>query len=269
MPARSANINVMSRAAEMAGRALIRDFGEVEQLQVSRKGPADFVSTADTKAERIVREHLRKARPDFGLLMEESGVSEGKDRSHRWIVDPLDGTTNFLHGLPHFCVSVGLERDGEVIAGVIYEPLRDELFWTEKNNGAFLNNRRLRVSGRSRLPDAVLATGVPFLGIVDAELQAKFLRQMDAVMGRIAGIRRFGSAALDLAYVAAGRYDGYWENGLKPWDVAAGLLLVRESGGFVTEIGGRRYELGAPDILAANAALHQPLVEMLGAASRH
>ena len=263
MARRSALINVMARAAERAGRALIRDFGEVEQLQVSRKGPADFVSAADMKAEQIVQRELSRARPEYGFLMEESGAIEGSDGHHVWIVDPLDGTTNFLHGLPHFCVSIGLAKDNDPIAGVVYDPIKDELFWAERNEGAYLNNRRLRVSARNQLADAVLATGIPFRKHDGDPVNQKFMQQLEYVMGRLAGVRRFGSAALDLAYVAAGRYDGYWENGLHPWDVAAGLLIVREAGGFVSEIGGRRYELGAPDILAANDALHESLVKLL------
>jgi myo-inositol-1(or 4)-monophosphatase len=253
----------MARAAERAGRALIRDFGEVEQLQVSRKGPGDFVSAADTKAERIVRQELERARPDYSFLMEESGRIEGKDTRHCWIVDPLDGTTNFLHGLPHFCVSVGLAQADDIIAGVIYDPLKDELFWAEKNNGAYLNDRRLRVSGRRQLSDALLATGVPFGIHHDTPILARFAEQLGYVMSRVAGVRRYGSAALDLAYVAAGRYEGYWENGLNPWDVAAGLLIVREAGGFVTDLSGRRYRLGAQDILAANDSLHDTLLAAL------
>jgi len=263
MARRSATIHVMARAAERAGRALIRDFGEVEQLQVSRKGPGDFVSAADMKAERIVRQELERARPDYGFLMEESGRIEGKDPRHCWIVDPLDGTTNFLHGLPHFCVSVGLAEADEVIAGVIYDPLKDELFWAEKNNGAYLNDRRLRVSGRKYLRDSLLATGIPFAVHQDTPVLARFAQQLGNVMSRVAGVRRYGSAALDLAYVAAGRYEGYWENGLNQWDVAAGLLIVREAGGFVTDLSGKRYKLGAPDILAANDSLHDALLAML------
>lgn len=257
----------MVRAAERAGRALIRDFGEVEQLQVSRKGPADFVSNADLKAERIVHRELEKARPDYSFLMEESGRFEGKDSSNVWIVDPLDGTSNFLHGLPHFCVSVGLQRDGEPYAGVIYDPVKDEVFWGERNLGAYLNNRRIRVSGRGRLEEALLATGIPFGLHRDTDTGAKYLAQLESVMERIAGVRRYGAAALDLAYVAAGRYEGFWENGLNPWDVAAGVVLVREAGGFVSEINGKRYQLGAPDILAANDSLHQPLQRLLGGAN--
>ena len=262
MPRRSANMNVMVRAAERAGRALIRDFGVVDQLQVSQKGPGDFVSTADLKAEKIVLEELRKGRPEFGFLMEESGEKRGADPSHVWIVDPLDGTTNFLHGLPHFCVSIGLARDNEVIAGVVFDPIKDEVFWAERGIGAFVNSRRLRVSGRRRLDEAVLATGVPF-NLHDEATIDLYLTQLRPIMLQTAGIRRYGAAALDLAYVAAGRYDGFWENGLQPWDVAAGLLLVREAGGFVTDLDGARYELGAKNILATNEQLHTKLTEIL------
>lgn len=263
MAYRSANINVMVRAAEKAGRALVRDFGEVEQLQVSRKGPADFVSTADTKAENIVRRELGKARPDFGFLLEEGGTIEGKDRDRRWIVDPLDGTTNFLHGLPHFAVSIALEERGEIVAGVIYDPVKDEIFWAEKGVGAFLGDRRMRVSGRGRLADSLLATGIPYLGRQDGDGHAEFLAQLAAVMAETSGVRRWGAASLDLAYVAAGRYDGFWETGLSPWDVAAGVILVREAGGYVSQIDNRAHKLDSPTILAANDRLHTEFVKLL------
>lgn len=263
MALRSAIINVMAMAADKAATRLVRDFGEVEHLQVSRKGPADFVSSADKKAESILRQALSKARPEYGLLMEESGETVGSDPRHRWIVDPLDGTTNFLHGIPHFCISIALERDGEIVAGVVFDPLKDELFWAERGLGAYVNDRRLRVSGRSRLPDALFATGIPFLGIQDGPGHKKFLGQLGRVMAQCSGVRRYGSAALDLAYVAAGRYDGYWENGLNAWDVAAGILLVRESGGQVSDIAGRRYQLNSPDICAGNEALHKPLRNLI------
>ena len=262
MPRRSADVNVMVRAAERAGRALIRDFGEVDQLQVSQREPGDFVSAADLKAEKIVKDELKKGRPEFGFLMEESGRIGGSDKSHVWIVDPLDGTTNFLHGLPHFCVSIALLRDDEIIAGVVFDPIKDEVFWTERGIGAFVNNRRLRVSGRMRLDEALLATGTPF-NRNDKATCDLFMDQMRSVMQKTAGIRRYGAAALDLAYVAAGRYDGFWENGLEPWDVAAGLLLVREAGGFVTNLEGQRYDLGAADILATNEGLHRKLTDLL------
>lgn len=266
MAYRSADINVMTRAAEKAGSALIRDFGEVEQLQVSRKGPADFVSAADIKAERILRRELEKARPDYGFLMEESGESKGADADSRWIVDPLDGTTNFLHGLPHFAVSIGLERAGEVVAGVIYDPVKAEVFWAEKGQGAYIGDRRMRVSGRGRLADSLLATGIPFLGHQEGEGHRKFLAQLEAVMRQTSGVRRFGAAALDLAYVAAGRYDGFWESGLSAWDVAAGVVMVREAGGYVSEISGRTHKLDSADILAANDRLYTEIVKLLKSA---
>ncbi len=270
MPLRSALVNVMVRAAERAGRALIRDFGEVEQLQVSRKGPADFVSTADRKAERTVRDELAKARAGFGFLMEESEpIAPTDPEGRRWIVDPLDGTTNFLHGIPHFAISIALERQGEIVAGIVHNPITDETYAAEKGQGAYLNDRRLRVSGRRMLADSLIATGMPFLGRGDAEM---FMAELAAIMPRIAGIRRFGSAALDLAFVAAGRYDGFWERGLNPWDVGAGIILVREAGGFVTEVTGGRDALHGESILAANPAIHGELGKALRdarAAGRH
>ncbi len=267
MPYRSATINVMVRAAEKAGRALIRDFGEVEQLQVSRKGPADFVSAADMKAERVVRQELLKARPSYGFLMEEAGAIAGDDTEHRWIVDPLDGTTNFLHGLPHFAVSIALERAGEIVAGVVFDPIKDEVFWAEKGAGAYLNDRRLRVSGRGRLADSLLATGIPFLGRQEGEGHRRFLLQLESVMRQTAGVRRWGAASLDLAYVAAGRYDGFWETGLDAWDVAAGTILVREAGGYVSEIGGKAHKLDSATILASNDRLYTELVKVLKTAA--
>src|SRR5262245_27311632 len=251
MPQASATLNVMIAAARKAARALARDFGEVENLQVSRKGPSDFVSTADLKAEKTLYEELSKARPGYGFVMEERGVVEGTDKSHRWLVDPLDGTTNFLHGIPHFAISIGLEREGILVAGVIYNVVRDELFWAEKGQGAYLNDRRLRVSARSELRDAVFACGTPFLGKPGHD---EALGEIGRVIGKSACVRGFGAAALDLAYVAAGRFDGYWERGLNSWDVAAGAIIVREAGGFVKEIdGGDFMKTGA--IIAANERL--------------
>jgi myo-inositol-1(or 4)-monophosphatase len=260
---RSPLINVMARAADKAGRSLARDFGEVEQLQVSRKGPADFVSTADLKAEKTLRQELGRARPGFGFLMEESGEEKGSDGERRWIVDPLDGTTNFLHGIPHFSISIAAEQAGELVAGVVYNPVTDELYWAERGQGAFLNDRRLRVSARRRMDEAVFGTGMPFKGRGDPDV---FQAELSAVMPHVAGIRRMGSAALDLAYVAAGRFDGFWESGLAPWDVAAGIVLVQEAGGYVTEIGGGHRPVAAASILAANAHLHLPLGTALRAA---
>ena len=259
MAVRSALFNVMSAAALKAARGLKRDFGEVEQLQVSVKGPGDFVSTADFKAEKTLRVELEKARPGFGFLMEESGASPARDGRHRWIVDPLDGTTNFLHGIPHWAISIGLERDGEIVAGLVYHPITDEMFWAEKGAGAYLNDRRLRVSARRKLEESLIGTGIPFSGHGDHE---RYLRTLGAVMGITTGARRMGAASLDLAYVAAGRFDGYWEFGLKPWDMAAGLILVREAGGTIgglTE--GEPFATG--DILAANGALYPALRQLL------
>ena len=265
MALKSATINVMEAAARKAGRGLIRDFGEVEQLQVSRKGPADFVSKADLKAEQTLRAELSKARPSFGLLMEESGTTKGSDDERRWIVDPLDGTTNFLHGIPHFAVSIGLEERGEITAGVIYEPIRDELFWAEKGAGAYLNRRRIRVSSRGQIGDAVLATGIPFGNRPGKE---EFVSVIQPIMELAAGVRRFGSAALDLAYVAAGRYEGFWEYGLQPWDVAAGIIMVREAGGMVSEIGGGADMLHRESIVAANDLLHAPVRKLIHESTR-
>jgi myo-inositol-1(or 4)-monophosphatase len=250
----------MVGAARKAARGLVRDFGEVEHLQVSQKGPADFVSAADHRVEAMLRRELSKARPDYGLVMEESGIVAGHDPHHVWVIDPLDGTTNFLHGLPHFAISIALVRDAEPVAGLVYQPLTDEAFWAEKGGGAFVNDRRLRVSARRKLSESVIATGIPFLGKPEHE---KYLRQMAAVMDTTAGIRRFGSAALDLAYVAAGRFDGFWEMGLKSWDIAAGILLVREAGGYVSEINGGHDMMSSGHVLAANDHLHLPLGSLL------
>jgi myo-inositol-1(or 4)-monophosphatase len=254
----------MIRAADKAARGLKRDFGEVENLQVSRKGPADFVSTADLKAERVLREELRRARPDYGLLMEESGARPGADGvERRWIVDPLDGTTNFLHGLAHFAISIALEEAGELLAAVVYDPIKNDLFTAEKGTGAYLNDRRMRVSSRSRLDNALIATGIPFKG---RDGHAEFQAELSAVMAETAGVRRWGTASLDLAYVAAGRYDGFWERGLQSWDIAAGVLLVREAGGYVSSINGKALNLDGGDILTSNDSLHAQLVKLLGRA---
>jgi len=258
-------LNVMTGAALKAARGLIRDFGELEHLQVSKKGQSDFVSKADHRAEETILRKLQKARPAYGALLEESGIVSGTDTSNRWLVDPLDGTTNFLHGIPHFAISIALERDGELFAGVVYSPVQDEMYVAEKGGGAFLNGRRIRVSGRRRLDESIFATGIPFKGL---ENHALFLRQLAAVMEDTAGVRRFGSAALDLAYVAAGRYEGFWENGLSPWGLAAGIVLVREAGGFVTDLEGGQGMLSGDGVLAANTDTHEPLLRMVTAARR-
>ncbi len=259
----SALLNVMIKAARLAGRRLKRDFGEVEHLQVSLKGPANFVTAADRKAEEILREELAKARPGYGFIGEESGRHEGSDATHLWIVDPLDGTTNFLHGIPQFAISVALEREGAIVAGLVYNPATDEMFLAERGKGAFLNDTRLRVAGRRRLADSVIACGLPHLGRGDLELNR---REMAAVQEKVAGLRRFGSAALDLAFIAAGRFDGYWERGLASWDMAAGILLVREAGGYVTDLQGKDAMLTSGDIIAGNEIIHRDLLSALRAA---
>ncbi len=262
---RSPLMTVMTDAVMKASRSLKRDFGEVENLQVSRKGPGDFVSAADRKAEKILRESLEKARPGYGFVMEEEGVIQGTDTSHRWHIDPLDGTTNFLHGLPQFAISVGLERDGQIVAGVIYDPAKDELFIAERGKGAYLNNRRIRVAARGDLADAVVACGLPHIGRGDHGL---FLRETAAVMGYVGGMRRWGAAALDLAYVACGRFDAYWERGLNSWDMAAGMVLIREAGGFVSDADGGSNPLATQTIACGNEALHRELVKLIKQANR-
>ena len=229
----SANVNLMMKAARAAGRSLSKDFREVENLQVSIKGAGDFVSKADIEAEEIIREELMGGRPMYGWVGEESKVVEGVDPTRRWIVDPLDGTTNFLHGLPHWAVSIALEHKGEVVAGVVYDPTKDEMFFAEKGQGAWLNESRLRVSGRNRMIESIFATGLPFAGRGDLP---ETLQDLARILPTCAGVRRFGAASLDLAYVAAGRYDGFWERRLKAWDMAAGLVIAREAGGLVEPI---------------------------------
>ncbi|EJM99374.1 inositol monophosphatase family protein [Phyllobacterium sp. YR531] len=258
--ARSAILNVMVQAAMKAGRSLARDFGEVQNLQVSLKGPGDYVSQADKKAEEIIFAELKRARPDYSFLMEESGAIEGNDGQHRWLVDPLDGTTNFLHGIPMFAVSIALERQGQIVAGVIFNPAMDELYTAERGGGAFLNDRRLRVSGRTKLVDSIIGTGVPHLGRGD---HGNYLLQLRNIMGEVSGVRRMGAAALDLAYVAAGRFDGFWEDGLNPWDIGAGIIMIREAGGYVTDLNGGQDVVESKAIVAGNEAVQKALVKAL------
>lgn len=264
MPA-SALMNVMIAAARKAGRGLTRDFGEVEQLQVSLKGPANFASNADHRSEETLYRDLSKARSGYSFLMEERGVVEGTDKTHRWIVDPLDGTTNFLHGIPLFAVSVALERDGEIVAGLIFNPIHDELYTAEKGQGAFVNNRRLRVAARKTLADAVIATGVPHRG---RQGHARFLAECKTLMGQVAGIRRTGAATIDLAWVAAGRFDGYTEYNLGAWDMAAGSLIVREAGGHVSDAAGGPNILKTGSIVAGNSHIHRALLEAIAEADK-
>jgi myo-inositol-1(or 4)-monophosphatase len=262
---RSALLNVMIKAARKAGRTLKRDFGEVEHLQVSLKGPANFVTAADRRAEEILHDELTRARPGYGFVGEEGGRREGADKTHMWIVDPLDGTSNFLHGIPQFAVSIALEREGTIVAGLIYNPANDELFTGERGKGAFLNDQRLRVAARQRLNDAVIACGLPHQGKGDLAL---FRSEFAAVQDKVAGLRRFGAATLDLAWVAAGRLDGYWERDISPWDMAAGLLLVREAGGYVTDIDGGEDMLAKGHVLAGNETMHRELLRLLKAAAK-
>jgi|TARA_R110000824_G_scaffold390760_3_gene587574 myo-inositol-1(or 4)-monophosphatase len=253
-------MTVMVAAVRKAARGLQRDFGEIENLQVSMKGPGDFVSAADKKAEKVLFEELNKARPGYGFLMEEGGAVEGPDKSHRWIIDPLDGTTNFLHGIPHFAISVGLERDGQMVAGVVYNPVTDELYLAEKGQGAFLNDRRLRVSVRRDITQCLIGCGIPHIGRPGHET---FLKEERAVMLNSSGLRRNGAASLDLAYVAAGRFDGFWEANLSPWDMAAGIVLVREAGGTVSGIEGGDTMMKTGGILVGNEMVHGQLSKIL------
>jgi len=245
----SALINVMVKAARRAGRSLKRDLGEIEHLQVSMKGPANFVSLADKRAEEMLYTDLAKARPGYGFIGEEGGNREGADKTHTWIVDPLDGTTNFLHGIPQFAISIGLAREGTIIAGVIYNPANDELYIAERGKGAFLNDQRLRVAGRRQMDECVIGCGLPHIGRGDLDLSR---REMTAIQNRVAGLRRFGAASLDLAFVAAGRLDGYWERDLKPWDIAAGQIMVREAGGTISGMAGNDDALTTGHVICGN-----------------
>ena len=264
MPYLSPALNVMIAAARKAGRGLIRDFGELENLQISKKGPADFVSTADSRTERILIEELTKARPGYGFLLEESGAIEGRDKTHRFIIDPIDGTTNFLHGIPQFAISIALERDGQLVSAIVFNPVTDEMYVAEKSHGAYLNDRRLRVAARQNLSDILVASGAPFLGKDGREV---FLKELEGVISSTAGMRRFGSASLDLAWTASGRFDAFWERNLKPWDIAAGILIVREAGGVVSDLDGRDCMMDCGHILAANDSLHRHLLALLNGKS--
>jgi myo-inositol-1(or 4)-monophosphatase len=263
----SPTLSVMIKAAEKASKTLLRDFGEVEQLQVSAKGPGDFVSAADRRAEEIIHAELSRARPDFGFVMEESGQVGNKDAESRWLVDPLDGTTNFLHGVPHWAISIALETKGEVVAGVVYDPVKDEMFTAEKNGGAFMRRKRLRVSGRGDTLMGLMATGAPRRASNNKD---QFLREYDALLIAGMSLRRFGAAALDLTYVAAGRCEGFWERDLKIWDVAAGLLIVKEAGGFVCDLDNdKNNPVHTGNVLAANDKLFAPLKKVLRSVQTH
>ena len=262
---RSALLNVMIKAAHRAARSLKRDFGEVEKLQVSLKGPGNFVTAADRRAEEILREELEHARPGYGFLGEEGGRHEGADKTHTWIVDPLDGTTNFLHGIPHFAISIALEREGTMVAGVVYNPANDDLYTAERGKGAYLNDQRLRVAGRRQLNECVIACGLPHIGRGDHELSR---REMTELQPRVAGLRRFGAASLDMAFIAAGRFDGYWERNLQPWDLAAGSIIVREAGGIVSGVEGDDDALKTGNVVCGNEYVHAELVKILKAVGK-
>ena len=261
----SAILNVMIKAAHRAARSLKRDLGEVEQLQVSLKGPRNFVCAADRRAETILREELAKARPDYGFLGEEGGAQVGSDKTHRWIVDPLDGTTNFLHGIPHFAIAIALERNGAIVAGLVYNPANDEMFIAERGKGAFLNDKRIRVAARQRLAEAIVACGLPHYGRGDLALARD---EIAAAQRAFAGLRRYGAATLDLAWVAAGRLDAYWERDLSPWDLAAGSILVREAGGFISDLDGGDAILTKGNVVAGNDTMHRELLRLLQEAAR-
>lgn len=258
-------MNIMVRAAEKAARSLTRDFGEVEQLQVSRKGPADFVTAADKRSEEIIFEELKKARSDYSFLMEESGEVKGDNPEHVWIIDPLDGTHNFMHGIPHWCISIALQIKGRIDAGVVYDPVKDEMFRAERSGGSFMSRKRLRVSGRSDLESAVIAFGSAHL---NPEKQATYLKEVSAISSIAPMVRRSGSAALDLCYVAAGRYEGYWERGLKPWDAAAGALIVKEAGGFVTSISNDDDPVFSSNLVSGNQEVYTELRKLLRATAK-
>ncbi|MBT4284503.1 MAG: inositol monophosphatase [Rhodobacteraceae bacterium] len=260
----SANLNLMIKAARVAGRSLTKDFREVENLQVSIKGAGDFVSRADRAAEQIIKEELLQARATYGWLGEESEPIKGEDPTRRWIVDPLDGTTNFLHGLPHWAISIALEHKNEIVSAVIYDPCTDEMFISEKGQGAWLNDTRLRVSGRKRMQETIFATGVPFSG--DENL-AVSLKELGMLLPKCSGVRSFGAAALDLAYVAAGRFDGFWQRGLQPWDTAAGILIIRESGGLVESINPDKNELEDGELIAGNGEIFEQFSTIIRSSS--
>jgi myo-inositol-1(or 4)-monophosphatase len=256
----SALINVMVKAARNAGRGLKRDLGEIEHLQVSLKGPANFVSLADKRAEEVLYKDLAKARPGYGFIGEEGGSREGADKSHTWIVDPLDGTTNFLHGIPQFAISIGLQREGVIIAGLIYNPANDDLYLAERGKGAFLNDTRLRVAARRKLDECVVACGLPHIGRGDHHLSRL---EMTEIQNKVAGLRRFGAASLDMAFVAAGRLDGYWERNLQPWDMAAGQIMILEAGGVVSGMAGDDDPLKTGHLICGNEYVHGELVKIL------
>lgn len=255
----------MIKAAEKAARSLVRDFGEVEQLQVSRKGPGDFVTAADKRSEEIIFEELKKVRPSYSFMMEESGEVKGEDTNHVWIIDPLDGTHNFMHGIPHWAISIALEKDGQVQAGIVYDPIKDEMFRAEKGTGAFMSNKRIRASGRNNLEQCTFGFGNPTL---DPKFRVRYFKELDAVSSASPMVRRSASAALDLCYVASGRFDGYWERGIKSWDVAAGVLICKEAGGIVSSIDNSDNPVHSGQVVAANGQIHGNLRTLIQKAAK-
>ena len=260
MKLNSAIINVMIKACRKASKVLIRDFGEIENLQVSLKGPGDFVTLSDKKVEKILIEELQKARPTYSILSEEIGKIDN-DKSFKWIIDPIDGTANFLHGIPHFAISVGLEHNKEIICGIIYDPIKDEMFTAEKGNGSYLNNQRMRVSARSKLEDCMIFTGGPRRESKNREVALKEYYKFSSKV--LIPIRKLGSGALDMAYVAAGRCDGFWSRDLNYWDIAAGIILVKEAGGFVTDFNGNNEYEQNKTLLASNEKINKEMIEVL------
>jgi len=256
----SANINVMVNTCRKAAKTLIRDFGEIEKLQVSVKGPGDFVSNSDKNVEKIIISELQKARPDYSILSEEIGEIK-KSKEFKWIIDPIDGTSNFLHGIPHFAISIGLEQNNEIISGIIFDPIKNEMFTAEKGNGSYLNNQRMRVSARSKLEDCIIFTGGPKNQTKDKDLALEEYKKFSSKV--YIPIRKMGSAALDMAYVAAGRSDGFWHRNLNYWDIAAGIIIVKEAGGFVTDFKGNNKYVENKTILAANSKINEEMVEFL------
>ena len=259
MPLLSANLNIMEKACKKASKLLIRDFGEVEKLQVSKKGPGDFVTNSDKRTEKIIINELSLARPDYSFLAEESGAS-GKSTEFKWIIDPIDGTTNFLHGVPYFAISIGLEKNKEIICGMIFNPITNEMFYAEKGKGAYLNNSRIRVSSRKNIDECVLLTGGPILSYKNKEI---FFKEYESVSRKVAAIRKFGSSALDLAYLASGRCDGVWERNLNYWDIAAGIIIVKEAGGTVTDFKGGDKYIEDRNLLATNSKIDKDLIALL------
>ena len=258
----SANINVMVNACRKASKHIIRDFGEIEKLQTSVKGPGDFVTMTDKKVEEILIEELRKARPKYSVLSEEIGEIKNDDNEDfKWIIDPIDGTSNFLHGIPHFAISLALENKKEIICGIVFDPIKNELFSAEKGNGSYLNNQRMRVSARKKLKDCLIVTGGPRQNHQNKEVCMEEYKKFSSKV--LIPIRKMGSASLDMAYVAAGRCDGFWQRNLNYWDVAAGILLVREAGGYVTDFFGKDKYIENKSILAANSRINEAMIEVL------